>query len=612
MFKNDLKTRQEIKRLRKISKKFPLLFARIGECYMDLGDLDTAERILLDGLRKHPDYLTGYLLAGECCLYQGHTKDAEEITLKGLEKAPSHLGLLNLMQRIKKQKEEFEDLEKVRRSIRILDPLRSDVGGTADEPSSIGHREWEVTVEQLISPTPESSKTIAVPDHEPVLTGTETPPSTPSSAEEKVPVDETLEITKAVEKAEHPAQTLEDETVRQISPQSAEETVEKPISEPPAETADPPILQKTEPPVDTSSPTFTEPQKDASSDVAPAEPVIESTEDLPEAMEPEEEDTPETPVSPSKESEESEEERETAFTSAPVESEPETPQETTKDNGLEVIEKSEIALGKPPDAELSEKEEPKPEILPETPDEIRPEKQESVIEGTVLPEEPDAVPLELKTTAEEGKTRISKAPDAEENESTQETHPHATEAIFAEEHEEYSTGDITQDGEENATPVKTEPEVESESPVADEPEETEVKKKPRGRLKKRLKELTKLFAEEEGKDAFGLPLDFNEQSLLAEPSEKTEISEPAAGPDQKERTETTVPAAAGSDSADEKPPQPKKPKIATKTLGELYATQKKYDEAIEIYEKLIEKDPTNEAYIKRLAELKKRRSEALG
>lgn len=47
-----------------------------------------------------------------------------------------------------------------------------------------------------------------------------------------------------------------------------------------------------------------------------------------------------------------------------------------------------------------------------------------------------------------------------------------------------------------------------------------------------------------------------------------------------------------------------KGKIATKTLAELYASQGDWNRAVEVYEALLEKFPTNEAYKKRLEALK--------
>jgi len=52
-----------------------------------------------------------------------------------------------------------------------------------------------------------------------------------------------------------------------------------------------------------------------------------------------------------------------------------------------------------------------------------------------------------------------------------------------------------------------------------------------------------------------------------------------------------------------------KPKIATKTLAELYASQGDWARAVEVYEALLEKFPTNEAYKKRLEILKSKITE---
>ncbi|MFN3821332.1 MAG: tetratricopeptide repeat protein, partial [bacterium] len=56
-----------------------------------------------------------------------------------------------------------------------------------------------------------------------------------------------------------------------------------------------------------------------------------------------------------------------------------------------------------------------------------------------------------------------------------------------------------------------------------------------------------------------------------------------------------------------KPPAPsEKPKIATKTLAELYASQGDWARAIEVYEELLRRFPDNQAYRKRLQDLRNR------
>ena len=123
MFDEDSKTRQLIRSLRKRMKSSPLLFARLGECYLQLGDWENAAKILKKGVKEHPVYTTGHLVLGEAYLFKGFYGDAEECAEKGLEKNPSHLGLLRLIEKIKRRTNEDSELEKVRESLRSLDPL---------------------------------------------------------------------------------------------------------------------------------------------------------------------------------------------------------------------------------------------------------------------------------------------------------------------------------------------------------------------------------------------------------------------------------------------------------------------------------------------------------
>ena len=56
--------------------------------------------------------------------------------------------------------------------------------------------------------------------------------------------------------------------------------------------------------------------------------------------------------------------------------------------------------------------------------------------------------------------------------------------------------------------------------------------------------------------------------------------------------------------------QVRKEPIVTPTLGEIYAAQGHFDKAIEVYEILLRKDPTNQVYIEKIEYLKKRLEES--
>ena len=46
------------------------------------------------------------------------------------------------------------------------------------------------------------------------------------------------------------------------------------------------------------------------------------------------------------------------------------------------------------------------------------------------------------------------------------------------------------------------------------------------------------------------------------------------------------------------------PKIVTPTLGEIYTAQGQYDKALAVFEELLQKDPDNERYKEKIADLK--------
>ncbi len=60
--------KDEIKYLEKIISENPnsILFARLGDCYMQMGRLDEAIEICERGVRIHPNYISGHFVLGKC------------------------------------------------------------------------------------------------------------------------------------------------------------------------------------------------------------------------------------------------------------------------------------------------------------------------------------------------------------------------------------------------------------------------------------------------------------------------------------------------------------------------------------------------------------------
>jgi len=125
MFHEDRNIRQEIRRLKKQAKQNPLLFARLGDCYLRLGDADQAETILTTGMGAVQDYPNAYRVLAEIQFWKGFYRDAEENCRKGLERDPNHLGLLHLLMRIKKKEDNDWEAGQLQGTLVRLDPLHA-------------------------------------------------------------------------------------------------------------------------------------------------------------------------------------------------------------------------------------------------------------------------------------------------------------------------------------------------------------------------------------------------------------------------------------------------------------------------------------------------------
>ncbi|MCX6641598.1 MAG: hypothetical protein NTW14_14125 [bacterium] len=124
MFDDDPRTRREIRQLKKMIRKSPLLYARLAECYLRLGDQKHAEKLLLKGVEEYPDYVTGFQVLAESLMYRCLYTAAEEYVQMALAKNPTHLGLLALLTKLKELNEEESALNELEQNLAIRDPFR--------------------------------------------------------------------------------------------------------------------------------------------------------------------------------------------------------------------------------------------------------------------------------------------------------------------------------------------------------------------------------------------------------------------------------------------------------------------------------------------------------
>jgi tetratricopeptide (TPR) repeat protein len=166
MFEEDQTIRRDIRHLRKMSKKSPLLFARLAECYLRVGDQKRAEQLLFKGIEDYPDYTTAYQILAECHIYSCLYNEAESFIQTALAIDPQHLGLLTLLRKVKELQEEEKAFDDLDGKLNARDPfmhheLVSEINTFKDET------EAQTTTAQIENPVEqESSSSSILPEPE--------------------------------------------------------------------------------------------------------------------------------------------------------------------------------------------------------------------------------------------------------------------------------------------------------------------------------------------------------------------------------------------------------------------------------------------------------------
>jgi|GEM_PF-586443 len=84
---------EAIEEYRKILARDPMskIFATLAEAYRELGMHAQAEKVALDGIQRHPKYVSGYVALGRTLLDQNRLKEALPILKKACEVDPQNL-----------------------------------------------------------------------------------------------------------------------------------------------------------------------------------------------------------------------------------------------------------------------------------------------------------------------------------------------------------------------------------------------------------------------------------------------------------------------------------------------------------------------------------------
>ncbi len=98
------------------------LFAPLADCYRKLGRLEEAYRLCVDGLARHPDYSSGFVILGRIHLDRGEDEEARTALETVLSLDPENLVALRGLEQLAQRRGDPEEVERYRKLLLELDP----------------------------------------------------------------------------------------------------------------------------------------------------------------------------------------------------------------------------------------------------------------------------------------------------------------------------------------------------------------------------------------------------------------------------------------------------------------------------------------------------------
>ncbi len=563
--------KSKIPALEKIIKKNPnsIVFARLAQSYLDEGDPDAALQICQEGLTLYPDYATAHIVMGRCYMASGDRDNSRRAFKKALRYDPQSLPALEGLADI--NRDEGSDrlvLSNLKRSLNLdpLDPnLKEEIAALSEAVEA-----QVSTIVTEIPPAPEEAPSNQVEVEEPVG-------AVPVPSGEAVDADDEMSAILSA------AGISLDEEKEEI-PEAETAVLEEETSEQEAD-----VLETAGEPAE-AAPETAEESGETPGDVLMELEEVESQVTQEEEPMPGVTDTVETPAL-----EEGPQEEALADTETSVEDAPSVEVEGTEEEApAETSEIEDFLGGMDTESRETEVEEEVPSVEAE--------------EG-VPAEAPEVEALLAGIDTE------SQAAEVEED----------APSVKAEEGGPAETSDVEDflagmDTESRETEVEDAPSVEAEEGVPAETSDVEDFLVGMGTelQETEVEEASSSKAEERGPDEAPDVEDFLAQ-IQAE-SQETEGEEEA--PSSETPSIETEPAEDIASDVTETAQRPAIPEeedsgddydeIATATLADVYADQGFFDEAIEIYEKLLEESPDDEEVKSKIEELKKKKADQEG
>lgn len=134
-------------------------FVPLANTYRKMGEVDRAEALLREGLRKHPDYLSAHIVLGRCLADRGAIREAEEEFRHVLGVDPQNLIALRTLGELAVARGDTAGAERWYGDLLAVDPMNDEARQALETlpPPPPEGGEWEARAEMEDEP-------VAVPD----------------------------------------------------------------------------------------------------------------------------------------------------------------------------------------------------------------------------------------------------------------------------------------------------------------------------------------------------------------------------------------------------------------------------------------------------------------
>jgi tetratricopeptide (TPR) repeat protein len=151
-------------------------FAPLAEALRESGDISQAETVAANGIRRHPQYVGGYVALGRILIDQGRFQEAMPILKKASELDPENLLALQLLGTVHLQVSQPKEALKTFKRVLFLNPQSEKARAAVQKLESLTADDYEEDIFQYQSLKPQANTTPERKSQEPARKSSEFSP----------------------------------------------------------------------------------------------------------------------------------------------------------------------------------------------------------------------------------------------------------------------------------------------------------------------------------------------------------------------------------------------------------------------------------------------------